>query len=1340
MMSAPDLKTIFVEALGRPPGPERVAYIEEACRGDGALRSAVEAMLGDHERIGRFLASALEGTPHDVIISLEPGSSSTLGELAETLGGLPQVLLRDTATQGEGEGPSVPAATPDVRSGRYQLFGEIARGGMGAVLRARDRDLGRELAVKVLLERHRDNPDLLRRFIEEAQVGGQLQHPGIVPVYDVGSLADRRPFFAMKLVRGRTLADLHSARAGPTDELPRFLGIFAQVCQTMAYAHARGVIHRDLKPANVMVGSFGEVQVMDWGLAKVLARCGMTGAAVAGAHADAGAVVTTGPGETDPVPSRAGSVMGTPSYMAPEQARGEVESVDERADVFALGSILCEILTGRPAFTGPDSSTILRRAARGETADALDRLAACGADVELIGLAVDCLMAEAKDRPRDASAVAGRVTTYLASVQEKLRTAELARVAEAARAEEAQRTALAERRSRHFQAGLAASILALTIAGGLGLGYWLQERQARTARIDRLLGEARLLRDQARAAPLDLAAWEKARDAVARALADAGDIAAVAPLRRDIDRGLTDAQADRKLLDELVDIRGVKADDPDGSATDAAYAAAFRTAGIDVDARPPAEVGAAIVARPAPVASAMVAALDNWTAVRRERDPGGDGWGRLIAAARAADTEPVRDGLRSALLVPDRAARLERLRPLAAKADPATWAPATMLLLGESLADAGDLDEGVAVLGRASVPNPGDALIHFALGRRLEAARPRRTDEVIRAYSVARAIQPELASHTLAHALRELVRDEEAEAVFRDLVARRPGDPDHLACYGELLKRCGRAAEAPAVFERAAAAAREAIRLRPAHWKSYNVLGRALYGLKRYDEAIAAYREAVRMKGDDDRDRANIGIALRDQGKLDEAAALFREAIRLNPGFAECHAELAVVLKTQGKRAEAAAEYREAIRLAPDFADFHSELGRILWDQGKLGDALAAFRAAARLNPATPELRGDVAIVLGRTGKPDEAVAECREIIRAHPRAGIGHYALATVWTQQGKLAEAVAEYREAIRLGTNNPARDHSDLGRALAYLGRFDEAAADYREAIRLDPGYANAHGGLANCDISVGRLDEALAHAREAARLAPGETWAQYGLGNALEALGRHEEAAAAFRETIRLDPGYAEGHCNLANALRAQGRYAEALEELRIGHRLGSKRPHWPYATGQWLAGLERTAALAARLPKLLRGDDRPKDNAERLAFAQVCYEGRLYVAAARLFGEAVANDPAAGDIHDNRPRYNVACSAALAAAGRAQDGPSLDDNAKARLREQALEALRGELLTWAKLVKAKPNARPLEIKWMRHWLGDRDLIGVRESDALEKLPPAERAMWKALWDDVAARAR
>ncbi len=346
---------------------------------------------------------------------------------------------------------------------------------MGAVLKGRDPDLGRDVALKVLRDDLRDDADMVRRFVEEAQIGGQLQHPGIVPIYELGTFADLRPFFAMKLVKGHTLAQLLEARDGPGEDRPRFLSIFEAMAQTVAYAHARGVIHRDLKPSNVMVGAFGEVQVMDWGLAKVLPRGGVSDDEGAGRDDRQETVIATASSGSDaPGLSRAGSVMGTPAYMAPEQARGEGDRVDERADVFALGSILCEVLTGDPAFLGRSSGEILRKAALGDLADATARLVACGADAELVAIAKDCLGREAEDRPRNAGGVAERVTAYLGGVQDRLRTAEVARAAESARAEEAVHTAAeanerarVERRARRFQVGLAASLLALVTVGGL---------------------------------------------------------------------------------------------------------------------------------------------------------------------------------------------------------------------------------------------------------------------------------------------------------------------------------------------------------------------------------------------------------------------------------------------------------------------------------------------------------------------------------------------------------------------------------------------------------------------------------------------------------------------------------------------------------------------------------------------------------------------------------------------------------------------------------------------------------------------------------------------------------
>jgi tRNA A-37 threonylcarbamoyl transferase component Bud32 len=166
----------------------------------------------------------------------------------------------------------VPAEAPTGlprRLGRYEVHEEIARGGMGAVLRVHDPALRRDLAVKVLRPDLRHHPDLVRRFVEEAQITAQLPHPAIVPVVELGHDETGLPFLAMKLVRGQTLATLLEGRGTPQQELPHFVGIFEQVCQAMAFAHSRRVIHRDLKPENVMVGRFGEVLVMDWGLAKV---------------------------------------------------------------------------------------------------------------------------------------------------------------------------------------------------------------------------------------------------------------------------------------------------------------------------------------------------------------------------------------------------------------------------------------------------------------------------------------------------------------------------------------------------------------------------------------------------------------------------------------------------------------------------------------------------------------------------------------------------------------------------------------------------------------------------------------------------------------------------------------------------------------------------------------------------------------------------------------------------------------------------------------------------------------------------------------------------------------
>jgi serine/threonine-protein kinase len=1043
------------------------------------------------------------------------------------------------------------------------------------------------VALKVLHKELARRPEVLQRFVEEAQIGGQLQHPGIVPVYELGLMADERPYFTMKLVKGRTLAALLADRAAAAVDRRRLLDTFESICQTMAYAHSRGVIHRDLKPANVMVGAFGEVQVVDWGLAKVLRSSG-TAEEKRAKQTNISIIETvrSEPGSNGSH-SLVGSVMGTPAYMSPEQARGEIEKLDERSDVFSLGAILCEVLTGQPPYTGEQEKTLVE-AANAKLEDATERLNDCEADPELVALCSECLAPAPSARPRSAEVLAQRIHGHLVSVEERARRAQVD-------AAEARVKAQEERRARKLTIGLAASALVTVLVAGGGWA-WMSGEGSRRERdtetqVNVALNEATLKRGEGQWAEA-LAAAERAKG-----LADSGAAsnALRARIASDVAAIESDAQLARAkeelvrgndgLLAELADVRqpdGDKRYPTDWARLDADHLEIFKRRGFDLDEHNRSDGSDALIDRGIPVE--LAAALDEWAFVRsRAKDKAGAD--HLLNIARDSDTDATRTRLRDAL----RASDVVTLKALATNEDLAKLPATTLLLLGKALRAQHAEDEGLAVLRKAQELYPGDYMLAMSLARALFYSSPSQPREAARYYTAARALRPNSveAAHELGMTLVERLQEPaRAMELFRDAVARHPDDA-HLRAH---LASCLRALERG---DEALAMARAAKDLDPKDAYVVAVLSEVLVHVADYDAAVPVLEAAADLDPESISVWWNLGTIQVARGELDAAIAAFRKIILLQPHDAKAYAYLGTELFKKDDLDGAAVAVRKAIDLDLKNARAHSILGCVLLVQGdidgaleeqcmateldpldgawysNLGDALLALHdldgaAAAYLKNAERD-PSDVYAWLGLAGAlqakgdVDSAIRSARIATSLAPYNAKAHSNLGSALLAQGDIDGALEEQHEATQLDPLNSAW-YSNLGNALLARGDFDDAVAAYHRSSELDPKDAYPWRGLAAALQSRGAVDGAIRAARKAIEVAPRNPGAHSALGALLTETGDVDGAIAEYRRAIELDSKDGTLHGDLGTALRAKGHLGSAigafLQAIELNPGLGS----------------------------------------------------------------------------------------------------------------------------------------------------------------------------------------
>jgi eukaryotic-like serine/threonine-protein kinase len=421
---------------------------------DSEQRAGIEAMVALHLKkhgsdTGRSLAAipAHRSTRESLARIGDPEIGASLGHVGSAHRSTEEGDLGDrTVTY------SVGTATSDGQ--RFRVLRPHARGGLGAVFVALDGELHREVALKQILEKHADDPASRQRFVAEAEITGGLEHPGVVPVYGLGTDAGGHPYYAMRFIKGDSLKEaierfhmdeaLKKDPGGRSLELRKLLGRFTDVCNAVDYAHSRGVIHRDLKPANIIVGKHGETLVVDWGLAKLVGRADPSGGEQT--------IAPSSGGSSETLP---GSALGTPPYMSPEQARGDLDKLGPRSDVYSLGATLYCMLTGKPPFDVDDVGAILRAVQEGRFQRPSQHHPSLDKSLEAVCL--KAMSTRPEDRYATAKAVADDLERWMADEPVSAWREPLAR--------------RARRWGRRNRTAVAAAVAALVVAlGALSVG------------------------------------------------------------------------------------------------------------------------------------------------------------------------------------------------------------------------------------------------------------------------------------------------------------------------------------------------------------------------------------------------------------------------------------------------------------------------------------------------------------------------------------------------------------------------------------------------------------------------------------------------------------------------------------------------------------------------------------------------------------------------------------------------------------------------------------------------------------------------------------------------------
>jgi serine/threonine protein kinase/tetratricopeptide (TPR) repeat protein len=1133
-VSNSDIKSIFGQAMSLSSSQERAAYLQQACAGDPVLLAEIESLLQADRQAGSFLGER------------EQRSVATVDD-----------PIRER---------------PGTVIGPYKLVEQIGEGGMGIVWMAQQTEpVKRAVAVK-LIKLGMDSKQVLARFEAERQALALMDHPNIARVLDAGTTENRRPFFVMELVKGVPITkycDDH--RLTPKQRLE----LFVSVCQAVQHAHQKGIIHRDIKPSNILVAQYDGrpvPKVIDFGVAKAAGQ----------------------PLTDKTLMTGFGTVVGTLEYMSPEQAESNQLDIDTRSDIYSLGVVLYELLTG----STPLDRKRLKQAALVELLRIIREEEPQKPSTRLSGSAdsLPSISAQRQMEPaRLTKLVRGELDWLVMKALEKDRSR---------RYETANGLALDIQRylndepvlacppsawyrfrkfSRKNKAGLiAAGLILLVSVVGAGISTWQairatnasdaerqtradldsvrEEKERQQKRINQELTEGLLevagLREKIRAAgPGDLTLHTRLRETLRAAQALAADELADSALRGRLEHLLADVKQDendRRMIARLEEIRvqqmeleftleWYRTSRLSGSRL-GAYDEAFREYGLPIS-----DLSRLEEARRRLEASAirlwLVAALDDGA------DNNRDLCKQLLPLALHRETDPWRKRYFAARIQNN----LPELVRLASQPEALAQPSAVICMLASRLTHS-NLAEATLLLRAAQRRYPTDVWINHDLGYHLYWGGDNRTAP---AY----------------------LRAGEALGFFRAALAVRP---DSRVLRGAVLQ----ALWADGEFAEAVRFAREEVRRRPDDSVSYDTLGTALAWSGDWDGAIAAHRKSFDLGSTSVSTYVKLGDALARKGDLDAAIATYRKANALTPKHLLILFPLACALHARGDLDEAIAVYRSCVDINPSTPPFIISLCQALWEKGEYGEAITRYEKIA---PTSNHVYSLLKLAWWLVTCPDpkfraptRAIAHIRKDMERSPHSkNVYRLTLGVAQYRAGDYKAAIAELQEAFRAGDR---RDVAGLFLAMAHhkLGNREKAHQFYTTAIEQpliqhkdDP------------KKSAQDAEEVLRFRKEAEELLKDYPEVYFSLGAVLSRRGQVDEAIPCFRQAIALNPKHMLAYCNLGFALSKQNKWDEASACLHHAIALDPESAFVRYSLGNILRDRGQLAEASAAYQDAIR---------------------------------------------------------------------------------------------------------------------------------------------------------